>query len=112
MTSLQCAATLLVVPAALLDVDLLGLSARRVAWVWTDRAGTGPAERAATGLGVGVTVREDVAGREALHEIADRHPGETVLVVSTGVTEAIEVLADADGWVVTRWGPAEAGPSE
>ena len=60
-----------------------------------------------------------------LSEIADAHPGETVLVVSHGVaidlgvsglcrmdveqgplshTATVEVLADADGWVCTRWG--------
>jgi broad specificity phosphatase PhoE len=62
-----------------------------------------------------------------LREIADAHPGETVLVVSHGLAiglgvpaiarmdveqtplgscEAVEVLADADGWVCTRWGGA------
>jgi broad specificity phosphatase PhoE len=60
-----------------------------------------------------------------LHEIADAHPGETVLVVSHGAaiglgvpsvsrmgveqtllanTATVEVLADADAWVCTRWG--------
>jgi probable phosphoglycerate mutase len=60
-----------------------------------------------------------------LREIADLHPGETVLVISHGVaiglgvpelcrmdvaqgplanTATVEVLADADGWVCTRWG--------
>ena len=60
-----------------------------------------------------------------LGEVADAHPGETVLVVSHGVAinlgvsglcrmdveqgplgnaSTVEVLADADGWVCTRWG--------
>jgi broad specificity phosphatase PhoE len=60
-----------------------------------------------------------------LREIADLHPGETVLVVSHGGAiglgvpnlcrmdvqqtqlsncGTVEVLADADGWVCTRWG--------
>jgi probable phosphoglycerate mutase len=61
-----------------------------------------------------------------LREVADAHPGETVLVVSHGGAiglgipaiarmdveqkrlgncDTVEVLADADGWVCTRWGP-------
>jgi broad specificity phosphatase PhoE len=61
-----------------------------------------------------------------LHEIADAHPGETVLVVSHGGAiglgvphaarmdveltrlgncDSVELLADADAWVCTRWGP-------
>jgi probable phosphoglycerate mutase len=64
--------------------------------------------------------------REVMAEISDAHPGETVLVVSHGGTlrvgvpalcrmraepaelentATVEVLADADGWVCTRWGP-------
>lgn len=60
-----------------------------------------------------------------LREVADAHPGETVLVVSHGTAiglgvpalcrmevprtsldnaATVEVLADADGWVCTRWG--------
>ena len=60
-----------------------------------------------------------------LQEVADAHPGETVLVVSHGGTiglgvpalarmdaeqqplgngGTVEVLADADGWVCTHWG--------
>ncbi len=60
-----------------------------------------------------------------LREVADAHPGETVLVVSHGGaiglgvphlcrmdaeqtplanTATVEVLADADEWVCTRWG--------
>ena len=61
-----------------------------------------------------------------LREIADAHPGETVLVVSHGGAiglgvpaisrmaveqgplgncDTVEVRADADAWVCTRWGP-------
>jgi broad specificity phosphatase PhoE len=70
----------------------------------------------------------EVADRVAtvLREIADLHPGETVLVVSHGGAigvgvpniarmdatqqrldncDTVEVLADADGWVCTRYGP-------
>jgi 2,3-bisphosphoglycerate-dependent phosphoglycerate mutase len=63
-----------------------------------------------------------------LREIADAHPGETVLVVSHGGAigvgvpnaarmdaelvrldncDTVEVVADADGWVCTRWGPVK-----
>lgn len=63
---------------------------------------------------------------EVLREVADAHPGETVLVVSHGGAiglgvpaiarmdveqqrlgncDSVEVLADADGWVCTRYGP-------
>ena len=62
-----------------------------------------------------------------LHEVADAHPGETVLVVSHGGAiglgvpaiarmdaertrlgncDTVEVLADSDAWVCTRWGPS------
>ena len=60
-----------------------------------------------------------------LREVADAHPGETMLVVSHGAAiglgvpalaqidvaqvplgncDTLEVLADADAWVCTRWG--------
>src|SRR4051794_4816145 len=63
--------------------------------------------------------------REVLQEIADAHPGETVIVVSHGSalrigvpavcrmeaepselenTSTLEMLLDADAWVCTRWG--------
>lgn len=74
----------------------------------------------------GETGRE-VADRfgAVLREVADAHPGETVLVVSHGGAiglgvpatarmdveqgrlgncDTVDVLADADGWVCTRWG--------
>jgi len=74
----------------------------------------------------GETGRE-VADRfgEVLREVADAHPGETVLVVSHGGAiglgvpavarlqveqrplgncHTVEVLADADAWVCTHWG--------
>jgi probable phosphoglycerate mutase len=77
----------------------------------------------------GETGRE-IADRfgEVLREIADAHPGETVLVVSHGGAigigvpalarmnvelvrlgncDTVEVLADADAWVCTRWGPPD-----
>ena len=80
----------------------------------------------------GETGRE-IADRfgEVLREIADAHPGETVLVVSHGGAiglgvpaiarmdapqqrlgncDTVEVLADADGWVCTRYG-ADRGPT-
>ncbi|QIG42428.1 histidine phosphatase family protein [Nocardioides anomalus] len=61
-----------------------------------------------------------------LREVADAHPGETVLVVSHGGAiglgvpaaarllveqrrlgngDTVEVTADAEGWACTRWGP-------
>ena len=74
----------------------------------------------------GETAREMVSRvREVLEEITDAHPGETVLVISHGGTlrigvpalcrmdagpaelentATLEVLADADAWVCTRWG--------
>lgn len=78
------------------------------------------------GIPGGETGRE-IADRfgSVLREIADAHPGETVLVTShggiigvalpavarmdaeprqLGNCESVEVLADADGWVCTRWG--------
>jgi len=81
-----------------------------------------------TRLPGGETGRE-IADRfgEVLREVADAHPGETVLVVSHGGAiglgvpavarmdaerrrldncDTVEVLADADAWVCTRWGPA------
>jgi hypothetical protein len=109
VSTLQCPATLLVVPSGLLDVDVLGLAERRVAWVWTDPGSLELADRVAARLGVGVTVREGVADREVLHEIADAHPGEIALVVSSAATGAVEVVIDADGWVSTPWGPTEPG---
>jgi hypothetical protein len=107
VSSLQCPATLLVVPVA--KVELLELGGRRVAHVWSDSASAGRAEAAAVRLGVGVTLREDVADREALGEIADVHPGETVVVVSSQVSTATEVLADADGWSRRPLGETGAG---
>jgi probable phosphoglycerate mutase len=70
---------------------------------------------------------QEVADRVGvvLREVADAHPGETVLVVSHGGAiglgvpaiaridaeqkeldncDTVEVLADADAWVCTRWG--------
>lgn len=75
----------------------------------------------------GETGRE-IADRfgDVLREVADAHPGETVLVVSHGGAiglgvpavarmdapqqrlgncDTVEVLADADAWVCTRYGP-------
>jgi broad specificity phosphatase PhoE len=75
------------------------------------------------GSETGREIADRVGG--VLREIADLHPGETVLVVSHGGaigvgvptlcrmdveqsqlanTATAEVLADADGWVCTRWG--------
>ncbi len=69
---------------------------------------------------------------EVLREVADAHPGETVLVVSHGGAiglgvpaiarmdaphqrlgncDTVEVLADADGWVCTRYGAVTGEPS-
>jgi broad specificity phosphatase PhoE len=75
----------------------------------------------------GAETGREIADRvgDVLREIADAHPGETVLVVSHGGAiglgvpaaarmevplkrlgncDTVEVLADADAWVCTRWG--------
>jgi probable phosphoglycerate mutase len=78
------------------------------------------------GSETGREIADRVGG--VLREIADLHPGETVLVVSHGGaigvgvptlcrmdvaqtqldnTGSVEVLADADGWVCTRWGSTQ-----
>jgi len=77
----------------------------------------------------GAETGREIADRfgAVLREIADAHPGETVLVVSHGGAiglgvpaiarmdvgqqrlgncDTVEVLADADAWVCTRYGPA------
>ncbi len=77
---------------------------------------------------------QEIADRfdDVLREIADAHPGETVLVVSHGGAiglgvpaiarmevprqqlgncDTVEVLADADGWVCTRYGADPGQPS-
>jgi hypothetical protein len=104
MSSLQCPATMLVVPAATIGADLVArLAERRVARVWSDPESAEPAESVAEGLGVGLDLRAEVASRDGLAEIADRHPGETVLVVSAEAVDPLEVLADADGWSRAPW---------
>ena len=109
MSSLQCPATMLVLPCSgLKEVDLGGL---RIAHVWCDPESAVFAQPLATNLGLGVTVRDDVSGREALSDIADLHPGETVLVVGSDVTTATEVLVDADGWSRRPW-PKDAADEQ
>ena len=108
MSSLQCPVTMLVVPAPVVAaLDLTGLP---VAHVWADPASSAQAEARAARLGVGVTTRDVVAGREVLGEIADAHPGETVLVVSSDVVDPAVVLADSDGWSRRPWTGAGAEP--
>ena len=111
------------------------LAGRRVAHVWTSTLppAVQTAEIAAARLGVAVTTRRGLCDLDpspdrfgdVLHEVADAHPGETVLVVShggaigpgvpavarmdvepqrLGSCDTVEVLADADAWVCTRWG--------
>jgi hypothetical protein len=99
VSSLQCPATLLVVPARELHPDHLDrIAARKVARVWTEPTVMRSADAVAERLGVGVTVAAYAGSREVLAEIADEHPGETVLVV-IAAGDAAEVVADADGWV-------------
>ena len=103
MSSLQCPTTLLVAKASELDPDHLDRVARRkVARVWSEPAVVERADMLADRLGVGVTIAADAGSREVLSEIADEHPGETVLVV-TVAGSTIEVVTDADGWVSTPW---------
>ncbi len=82
----------------------------------------------------GAETGREIADRFAavLHEVAERHPHDTVLVVSHGGAigigvpnlarmsvahqrlgncDTVEVLADEDGWVCTRYGaPESPGP--
>ncbi len=153
MSSLQCPATLLLASHAE-PVDSTGLgptgrdqaadladrlAGRRVCHVWTGpaRPAAQTAEIVAERLGVGVTTRDaldvrpeaglDVVAplREVLDEVADAHPGETVLVVGHGDAfrlavpglarmevspaplepcDVVELEADADGRVCRAWG--------
>jgi hypothetical protein len=103
MSSLQCPTTLLVAPASELDPDHLErVAQRKVARVWSEPGVVERADVLAGRLGVGVTVAADAGSRQVLAEIADEHPGETVLVVTAAGSPA-EVLVDADGWVSSPW---------
>jgi hypothetical protein len=99
MSSLQCPTTLLLLPARELDPDDLSrLASRKLARVWTEPTVARAADAVAERLGVGVTVAAFAGSREVLAEIADEHPGETVLVLIASGDPA-EVVVDADGWL-------------
>ena len=129
MSTLQCAATLLLARPGAVDRLVAGLAGVRVAQVWVaahDEAARAGAE-VATALGVGVARlgSADVADlADVLGEVADAHPGETALVlvpaaaldqvpgacrmaVAAGPLDpgaTVEVLIDADDRVCVRWG--------
>ncbi len=122
MSTLQCAATLLLARPGAAESLAAALAGRRVARVWADGdAGDDVAAR----LGVGVSpLAQSTDAGAVLDEVADAHPGETVLLVvgrallddlprvcrmaATGGPltpgETVEVLADADDRVCVRWG--------
>lgn len=119
MSDLQCAARILV-SGGTPHVSAEELAAERVLRVWTDPESEAAARELAALLGVGVDVREDLAG--GLEEVADVHRGETVLALcSTGSlgsllpsvaaelrdSGVVAVHIDADGWAVSSWQTGE-----
>lgn len=105
MSDLQCAARIIIVtPLGMGDVKWLASELYRehvqVVYAADDVPDTGPVETLAEDLGVpcrsGHGLLED--GSEGLNGIADRHRGETVVVVRGGSdTEPLLLLVDADG---------------
>jgi hypothetical protein len=114
MSDLQCAARFVVIDASGLgDVPgLVGRLAReRIAGVYAahDVAHDGAVVRLAEGLGLPVDkVEGDLGfGADGYEDLADRHRGETAVVVRTGGDSAPALLlVDADGISVQRW-PSE-----
>lgn len=112
MSDLQCAARIIVVtPLAMTDVKWLASELYRehvqVVYAADDVPDTGPVETLAEDLGVpcrsGHGLLDD--GSEGLSHLADRHRGETVVVVRGGSdTEPLLMLVDADGTSVRRLG--------
>lgn len=125
MSDLHCPATLLVVPHVEAEQlrDLSG--AARVAAV--ESSSGAPVVRAAEALAARLAVplaSHDRLDAAQVAAIADRYRGETVLVIAeTAEIEAllprsapggrsrrvVELLVDADGWVVRPWRGADAG---
>jgi hypothetical protein len=114
MSDLQCAARFVVIDATGLgDVPgLVGRLAReRIAGVYAahDVAHDSAVERLAQGLGLPVDeVAGDLGfGAEGYEDLADRHRGETAVVVRTGGDpDPALLLVDADGISVQQW-PSE-----
>ena len=114
MSDLQCAARFVVLDASGLD-DVPGLvgrlAAERVVGVYAAQtvARDGAVVRLAEGLGLPVDeVEGDLGfGSDGYDDLADRHRGETAVVVRAGgdPTPAL-LLVDADGIAVRRW-PSE-----
>lgn len=129
MSDLQCAVRVFLAPGNVPAPSLLGLRAERIALVL---APTGPdgatAKAAGAALSSRVEHRPDLHGVDGvvavLHDLADTHRGEAVLVVlgqelvpdvvarlgasgsrTPGNAEGGIALVegDADGWVATRW---------
>ncbi|MDN5791230.1 MAG: hypothetical protein L0H25_10230 [Micrococcales bacterium] len=106
MSDLQCAARFVVLEAQTLG-ELPGLVDRlageRIAALYAahDVAGDGAVTWLAgeLGLGVEVTPGDLTPGGAGYDELADRHRGETVVVVQAGAASAPTLLlVDADGW--------------
>ena len=114
MSDLQCAARIIVVtPLALDDVPWLASQLYRehvqVVYAADDVPGSGTVETLAEDLGVpfrsGHGLLDD--GSEGLSDLADRHRGETVVVVRGGSDpEPLLLLVDADGTSAHRLGEA------
>jgi hypothetical protein len=112
MSDLQCAARIIVVtPPAMADVTWLASELYRervqVVYAADDVPDTGPVETLAEDLGVpcrsGHGLLDDTS--EGLADIADRHRGETVVVVRGGsATTPLLMLVDADGTSVRDLG--------
>ena len=110
MSDLQCAARVIVVnPPGLSDVAWLAsaihLEKVQAVYAADDVPDTGPVESLADDLGVPSHLAHgDLGdGTPALEGIADRHRGETVVVVRGGdEAEPVLLLVDADGAVKSR----------
>ena len=112
MSDLQCAARIIVVnPPGLADVPWLASELYRenvqVVYAADDVPDSGPVETLAEDLGVPCRSGHGLLGdgSEGLEGVADRHRGETVVVVRGGpAVEPVLMLMDADGTSVHRLG--------
>lgn len=106
MSDLQCAARFVVLEAKAIG-ELAGLAERLVAertaglYAAHDVAGEGAVMRLAGELGLSVEAAPGdlTLGGAGYDDLADRHRGETVVIVRSGAASApILLLVDADGW--------------
>ncbi|GAA1176998.1 hypothetical protein GCM10009584_18080 [Ornithinimicrobium humiphilum] len=112
MSDLQCAARIVVVnPPALGDVPWLASQLYRehvqTVYVADDVPGDGPVETLAEDLGVPLRSDHELLHDESdgLQDLADRHRGETVVVVRGGdAQEPALLLVDSDGISVRSLG--------